>query len=181
MEELFSLNRNLCTPPETDSEKELPPTPDMSPIVKPIEFESSLPLKEAEIKVVSDKTQNIILELLLNSAEIYLVQEELARNKENIENKSKKGYGKESKGNKLKAPYKDRPSKNKLQRRNEKPYHNKNPKESIYYKERMVKKKTTVRICGKERKQKMKADDMKKKEKKRGIVKWIRMSFKETK
>ena len=70
--------------PETDSEKELPPTPDMTPIVRPIEFESSLPLREAKIEVILDKTQNIILELLLNSAEIYLVQEELDKNKENI-------------------------------------------------------------------------------------------------
>ena len=109
--------------PETDSEKELPPTPDMSPIIRPIEFKSSLPLREDEICVVLDKTQNIILELLLNYAEIYLVQEELSKYNENVANKSKQGCQKESKGNKLKALYKDRPSKNILQRRNEKPYH----------------------------------------------------------
>ena len=102
--------------PETDSEKELPPTPDMSPIVRLIEFESYLPLKEAKIEVVLGQNQNIIWELLLNSVEIYLVQEELDRNEENIENKSKHGCGKESKGDKLKAPYKDRPSKNILQK-----------------------------------------------------------------
>ena len=115
--------------PET--EKKLPLTPDMSPIIRPTEFKSSLPLREAEIEVVLDKIQNIIFELLLNSAEIYLVQEELAKHKENIKNKYKQGCGKKSKGNKLKAPYKDGPSKNILQRRNEKPYHYKNPKESI--------------------------------------------------
>ena len=47
--------------PETDFEK-LPPTPDMSPIVRPIEFEFSVPLKEAKIAVSLDKTQNIHLE-----------------------------------------------------------------------------------------------------------------------
>ena len=103
--------------PETDSEKELPPTPDMSPIIRPIEFESSLSLREAEIGIVLAKTKNIILELLLNSAEIYLVQEELVKSKENRNNKSNQGCGKES----IKAPYKDGPSMNILQRRNEKP------------------------------------------------------------
>ena len=166
--------------PETYSEKELPQTPDMSPIVRPIEFKSSIPLREAEIEAVLDKTLNIILELLLNSAEIHLVQEELSKNKANVTHKSKQGCGKRSKGNKLKAPYKDRPSKNILQRRNEKPYHYKNPKESLFYKDRMVKKKTTERLGGKERKQKMKADK-KKKERKKGIVKWIGKSLKETK
>ena len=116
--------------PETDSEKE---TPDMFPIVRPIEFESSLPLGEDKIKVVLDKTQNIILELLLSSAEIYLIQKELGKNKDNIKNKSKHWCGQESKGNKLKAPYKDKPSKNILQR-SEKPYHYKYPKESFFIK-----------------------------------------------
>ena len=57
---------------ETDSEKELPPAPDMPPNVRPIEFKFSLPLREADTGVVLHKTQNIILELLLNSVEIYL-------------------------------------------------------------------------------------------------------------
>ena len=69
-----------------------------------------------------DKTQNIILELLLNSVEINLLQEELDKNIENIKNESKHGCGKEAKGNKLKAPYKDRPSKKILLRASEKPY-----------------------------------------------------------
>ena len=37
--------------------------------------------------------------------------------------KLEQGCGKGSKGNKLKAPYKDRPSKSILQIRNEKPFH----------------------------------------------------------
>ena len=56
--------------PETNSEKEIPPTPDMSPIIRPIKFESSLSLREAEIEVVLNKTHNIISVLLLNFAEI---------------------------------------------------------------------------------------------------------------
>ena len=54
MKELFSLNRNLCTPLKLILKKELPPTQDMFPIVRPIEFESSLPLKEAKMEVVLD-------------------------------------------------------------------------------------------------------------------------------
>ena len=45
----------------------------------------------------------------------------------------------------------------------------------------MVKKKTTLRIGGKEKIQKVKADEEKKKENKKGIVKWIGKSLKETK
>ena len=134
--------------PETDSKRELPPTPDMSPIIRPIELESPFPLSETKISVVLDKTQDIILELLLHSAEIYLVQEELSNNKENCASKSKQGCGKGSKGNKLKVPYKDRPSKSILQIRDKKPLHYKNPKESLFYKERMVKVKTTTRLGG---------------------------------
>ena len=55
----------------------------MSPIIRPTEEESPFPLSETKIRVVLDKTQDIILELLLHSAEIYLVQEELSKNKEN--------------------------------------------------------------------------------------------------
>ena len=46
-----------------------------------------------------DKTQAIILELLLNTAEIYLAQEEMSQNKEieNPANSSKWKYGKGSK------------------------------------------------------------------------------------
>ena len=122
------------------------------------------------------------MEQLLNTAEIYLVQEELSRNKENVTNKYKLGCGKDSKGKKLKAPYKDRPSKNILQRRNEKPYHYKNLKESLFHKERMVKKKPTVRIGGKQRKQKMEVNEgeekgdceMDRKVIKRNKEKWLR-------
>ena len=57
--------------PETDSEKEVPPTPDMSPIIRPVEFEPSLPLREAEIEVVLDKPKILFWNILLNVAEIY--------------------------------------------------------------------------------------------------------------
>ena len=60
---------------------------------------------------------------LLNSTEIYLIQEKLSKNQENYMSKSEQGCGKGSKGNKLKAPYKDRPSKSILQIRNTKPFH----------------------------------------------------------
>ena len=53
--------------------------------------------------------------------------------------------------------------------------------ERIFYNERMVKRKTAVRIGVKEKKQKMKTDEEKKKEKKRAINKWIEKSLKETK
>ena len=56
----------------------------------------------------------------------------------------------------------------------------KNSKESLFYEERMAKK-TTVRLGGRERKQKMKTDEEEEKEKKRGMVKWIGKSLKETK
>ena len=92
--------------PETNSERELPPTPDMSPIIRPIELESPFPLSETKISVVWDKTQDIILELLLHFVEIYFTQEKLSGNKKNCESKSKQGCGKGSKGNKLKAPVK---------------------------------------------------------------------------
>ena len=103
----------------------------MSPIIRPIKSEPCFPLIETRSSVVLDKTQDIILELLLNFAEIYFAQEELSKNMENYISKLKQGCGKGSKGNKLKAPYKDRPSKSMLQIRNEKPFHYKNPKESI--------------------------------------------------
>ena len=66
---------------ETDSERELPPTPDMSSIIRSIEYEPHFPLSETKISVVLDKTQDVILELLLNYAEIYLTQKGLSRNK----------------------------------------------------------------------------------------------------
>ena len=78
--------------------------------------------------------------------------------------KVEQGCGKVSKGNKLKAPYKDRPSKDVLQIRNEKLFHYKNLNESLSYKERMAKVKTAD--WGEERKQKMKED----KNKKRGMA-----------
>ena len=69
-----------------------------------------LPLRETKLSVVIDKTQNIILELLINAAEIYLAKEEVSKSKkiENAANSSEWKYGKGFKGNKLRAPYKDR-------------------------------------------------------------------------
>ena len=61
---------------------------------------------------------------------------------------SEQNFGKGSKGNKLKAAYKDRHDgiKNIPQTTIEKPLHYKNLKESLFYKERMAKVKTTVRL-----------------------------------
>ena len=64
--------------PEMDSEIEfehLPSTPDMSPIIRskvqPIKFMPHFPPSDTKLSVVLDKTQDIILELLINSTEIY--------------------------------------------------------------------------------------------------------------
>ena len=167
--------------PETDSERELPPTPDMSPITRPIVLEFPFPLSETKISVVLDKTQDMILELLLHSAEIYLVQEEWSKNKESCTSKSKQGCGKGSKGNKLKTLYKDRPSKSIIQIRDEKPFQYENPKESLFYKERMAKVKTTKRLGEGERKWKTKADKKKKDGRKKEVVKWVGKPLKEAK
>ena len=70
MEKLFSLNMNLYTP-QRPIQKE---TSLESPIIICIEFEPHFPISKTKISVVFGKTQDIILELLLNSAEIYLVQ-----------------------------------------------------------------------------------------------------------
>ena len=80
--ESISLNT-----PETnlEIESDQPPlTPDMAPIIRP-EVQLSMPyfpLNETKLSVVLDKTQEIILELLLNSVEIYLGREEISQNKE---------------------------------------------------------------------------------------------------
>ena len=100
---------------ELEIEPEHPPTPDMSPIIR-IEQESlevsmpHFPMSETKLSVVIDKTQDIILELLINTMEIYLAQENVFRKKEieNTTNSSEWKYGKGSKGNHIKAPYKDR-------------------------------------------------------------------------
>ena len=72
-----------------------PLTPDMSPIIRP-EVELSMPhfpLSETRFSVVLDKTQEIILESLLNSVEIYLAKEETIKNKENPVKSSERKYG----------------------------------------------------------------------------------------
>ena len=64
---------------ETDSKMEfeqLPPTPDMSSIIRSkiphTESIPHFPLSKTTLSVVLDKTKDIILELLINSTEIYL-------------------------------------------------------------------------------------------------------------
>ena len=94
--------------------------------------------------------------------------------------KAAQGCGKGSKGNMLKAPYKDRPSKGVLQIRNEKPFHYKNPNESLFYKERITKVKTTM-ILGGERKQKMKADKKRREGWQKEIVRCVGKSMKQSK
>ena len=80
-------HENVHTP-ETSLEiefKQLPPTPDMSPIIRSkgqsIESMPCFPLSETKLSVVRDKSQDTILELLINFTEIYLAQEELFKTK----------------------------------------------------------------------------------------------------
>ena len=98
---------------EADSEMEfeqLPPTLDMSPIIwykiPSMESIPHFPVSENKLSVVLDKTQDIILELLINSMEIYLAWQQSSQNKENCMSKLEQKLGKQSKGNKLKASYK---------------------------------------------------------------------------
>ena len=86
----FSRTPGSINTPETESETEpeQPPlTPDMSPIVRP-QIESikmsmpCFPLSETKLSVLIDKTQDITLELLISTAEIYLAQKEVSQNKE---------------------------------------------------------------------------------------------------
>ena len=70
----------------------------MSPIIRskvqPTETIPSFPLSETKLSVILDKTQDIILELLINSTEIYSAWEELSQNKENYVNGSEQSLGK---------------------------------------------------------------------------------------
>ena len=103
-------------------------------------------MNEPKLSVMIDKTQGIILELLINTAEIYLDQEEVFKSKEigNTANSSEWKYGKGSKGNKLKALYKDRRGEVKGKPKLfGKLFHYNQPKESLFYKERMAKEKIT--------------------------------------
>ena len=83
----FSRTPESIKTPKTESEMESgqpPLTPDMSPIVRPEPIESiemSMPcfqMSETRPSVMVDKTQDIILELLINTAGIYLAQEEVS-------------------------------------------------------------------------------------------------------
>ena len=72
------LKHELIYTPETDSEmeiKQLPPTPDMSPIIRPVmppTESTSFPYKWNQTQCCLRQTQDIIIELLINSKEIYL-------------------------------------------------------------------------------------------------------------
>ena len=50
--------------------------------------------------------QEVVLEILLQFAGTYLSQEQLVKFEKSNMNKNKQGCGKESKGNKLRIPYK---------------------------------------------------------------------------
>ena len=108
-------------------------------------FMPCFPLSETKLSVVLDKTQDIILELLMNSMEICLAQEEISLNKEKFVCSSERKYGKASKGNKLRTPYKGRRSEVKSTPKQfvRKPFHYIEPKESLFYKETMTKVKKT--------------------------------------
>ena len=80
------------------------------------------------------------MELLINSTEIYLAWEKLTQNEDNYIKDSVQKFGKGSEGNQLRAPYKDRQSGMVF------PFHYKNYKESLLYKERMVRAKKTPRL-----------------------------------
>ena len=84
----------------------------MAPIIRskipPTESIPHFPRSETKLSVVLDKSQDIILELLINYTEINLAWEELSQNKEKYISNLEHTFGKGSKGNKLKAPYKDR-------------------------------------------------------------------------
>ena len=140
---------------ESEMEPEQPcPAPNMSSIVRP-EVElikmsmPCFPLSETKPRVIIDKTQDIILDLLISTVEIYLAQEEVSQNKEieNPANSPKWKYGKWSKGNRLKAPYKDiRGGAESTPKWSGKPFHYSQPKESLFYKETMARTKKTAKL-----------------------------------
>ena len=142
----------------------------MSPImrskVQSMESMPHFPLSKTKLSVVFDKNHGIILELLINSAEIYLVREELSQNKENHVSSSEQKFRKGSNGNRLKAPYQDRQDGIGCipQKTIERPFHYKDPKESLFYKESMVKVKKITRLRKKERQAKTSTENNKGKE-----------------
>ena len=85
---------------------------------------------------------------MINTAEIYLAQEEESQNKEieNPTNSSKWKYRKESKGNKLKAPYNDRKGVENKPKWFEKPFYYSQPNESLFYREMMARFKKTAKL-----------------------------------
>ena len=153
-EKIISFKQELVPTPETDSKRELPPTPDISPIIRPTNLK--LPFLYMRPKLVLSWTK-----CKASFWNCYLTLQKYIRHKnskENYKNKLGQGCGKGSKGNKLKASYKDRLSKNTLQIRNEKPLYYKNSKEFLFYKERMTKVKMMMRLRGREKKLRMRTD-----------------------
>ena len=117
-------------------------TPDMLPIIRPEvwSIEMSVPhflLNKTKLSIVIDKTQDIILEFLINTLEIYLAQKKVSQNKEKLVNSSEREVWEGSKGNKLRALYKDRKSgiESTHKQSVRKPFHYNLPKESLFYKE----------------------------------------------
>ena len=155
----------------------------MSPIIRAdiqsIEMSKShFPLSKTKLSIVIDKTQDTILELLMNSMEIYVVQEEVSQNKEKLVSSSERKYGKGFKGKNLRALYKER--------RNEvestpkqsfrRPFHYSLPKESLFYKEMMAKVKkilTQVEKVAKTEKPKQSGKERKEK------LRWVGKSIKQ--
>ena len=67
-------------------------------------------IKNTTYRVYTSQNPRHHFGILINSTKIYLVQEESSQNKENYMSDSEQKFGKGSKGNKLKAPYKERQS-----------------------------------------------------------------------
>ena len=147
-----SMNTSECN---MEIESDQPPLiPDMSPIRRP-EEPSLIPycfLSETKLSVVLDKTQEIILEFLPGSAEIYLARKERSRSEGKFLSNLERKYRNRSKGNKLTAPYKDRKSQiegmsKPFMRR---PIHYSEPKESLFYKETMARVRKTPKTSEKQ-------------------------------
>ena len=84
--------------------------------------------------------------------------------------------------NKLRAPYKDRQCGIECipQTTIKRPFHYKDPKESLFYKERIAKVKKTVRLGGKERQTKTKIEKQQREKRKKENVKWVGKSLRQT-
>ena len=65
-------------------------------------------LSKTKLSIVLDITQEIILEFVLRSAEIYPAREKQSKTEEQFLSSSGRKYRNVSKGNRLRAPYKNR-------------------------------------------------------------------------